>query len=107
MIFQQGDIVHVDFGPTKGHEPQKPRPALVVSSYDFNISASMTIVCPIASSEKSFFLHEPVPEGHGIKGSIVMEQLRAIDLDARKAKKIGHIDVLDIEPVLACLRSFF
>ena len=25
MIFDQGDIVEVDFAPTKGHKPQKKR----------------------------------------------------------------------------------
>lgn len=33
MVFEQGDIIEVDFDPTRGHEPQKKRPALVVSAY--------------------------------------------------------------------------
>jgi mRNA interferase MazF len=107
MIFEQGDIITVDFDPTKGHEPQKLRPAVVVSTYDFNASNSMTIVCPVTSTESNFFLHEPVPAGYDIEGCIIMEQVRAIDLDARAARKIGHIDSPDLEPVLVCLRSFF
>jgi mRNA interferase MazF len=107
MIFEQGDIITVDFDPTKGHEPQKTRPAVVVSSYEFNASNSMTIVCPITSTASGFFLHEPMPPGYGTDGYIVMEQLRAIDLVARGARKTGHIDSCDLEPVLICLRSFF
>ncbi|GHT77894.1 mRNA interferase [Actinomycetota bacterium] len=107
MLFNQGDIITVDFNPTKGHEPQNLRPALVVSSNDFNIATSMTIVCPISSVESKFFLHEPVPVGSSVQGSIIMEQVRAIDLEARGAKKVGHIDTSELEPVLICLRSFF
>jgi mRNA interferase MazF len=107
MIFDQGDIINVNFDPTKGHEPQNLRPALVVSSYDFNISTSMTIVCPISSVQSDFFLHEPMPDDCDVRGSIIMEQVRAIDLEARSARKVGHIDSNELEPVLVCLRSFF
>lgn len=106
-IFDQGDIVEVDFDPTRGHEPQKKRPALVVSSYDFNISNSMTIVCPISSREKEFFLHEPLPETCCASGSVIMEQVRAIDLEARPCRLLGRLDDDALEPILTCLRSFF
>ncbi len=58
MVFKQGDIVDVNFNPTVGHEPKKKRPALVVSSEDFNNATSMTIVCPITATDNGFFLHE-------------------------------------------------
>lgn len=107
MVFEQGDLIAVDFDPTLGHEPQKERPALVVSSNEFNAATSMTIVCPITSQINGFFLHEPLPEGHGLHGEVVMEQVRALDLEARTAKKVGSLDQAELEPVLVCLRSFF
>lgn len=106
-IFDQGDIVEVDFDPTRGHEPQKKRPALVVSSYNFNISNSMTIVCPISSRERGFFLHEPLPESCCVEGSVIMEQIRAIDLEARPCRLLGRLSDDALEPILTCLRSFF
>ena len=30
-LYEQGDIIEVDFDPTLGHEPKKMRPAIVVS----------------------------------------------------------------------------
>ena len=107
MIYEQGDIVEVDFSPTVGHEPSKKRPALVVSNLDFNVSNSMTIVCPITSREKDFFLHEQLPEGCGVSGSVVMEQVRAIDLDAKPAKLIGKLEGGQLDDILTCLSSFF
>ncbi|MDR2105807.1 MAG: type II toxin-antitoxin system PemK/MazF family toxin [Coriobacteriales bacterium] len=106
-VFEQGDLIVVNFNPTRGHEPQNERPALVVSNSDYNLSTSMTIVCPITSSDNGFYLHEPIPDGYPVSGAVVMEQLRAIDLDARCARKIGHLDTPDLNPILICLRSFF
>lgn len=107
MIFDQGDIVEVDFDPTRGHEPAKTRPALVVSSYDFNRSNSMTLVCPITSNMTPFFLHEPLPEDACVRGVVVMEQVRAIDLEARPARLLGRLDHVTLRRILICLQSFF
>ena len=107
MIYEQGDIILVDFNPTVGHEPAKKRPALVVSNIDFNLACSMTIVCPITSTANSFFLHEPLPESSDVKGCVVMEQVRAIDLDARGAELIGCLDDDALDDILACVGSFF
>ena len=107
MVFEQGDIIEVDFNPTRGHEPMNTRPALVVSSYDFNISNSMTIVCPISSRLKPFFLHELLPEDCVVQGSVIMEQVRALDLEARSASLLGHLDESTLKKITVCLKSFF
>lgn len=105
--FEQGDVIEVDFNPTIGHEPQNLRPALVVSNEDYNATTSMTLVCPLTSRDNKFYLHEPLSPGYKVSGCVMMEQLRALDLIARKAKKVDHLDMTDLEPILVCLRSFF
>lgn len=107
MIFEQGDIIEVNFNPTVGHEPANKRPALVVSNYNFNISNSMTIVCPITNRLKPFFLHFEIPSNNIVTGSIVTEQVRAMDLEARQATKLGELDMETLEKILTCLRSFY
>jgi mRNA interferase MazF len=107
MIFEQGDIVEVNFGPAVGHEPTKIRPALVVSSNEFNTRTSMTVLCPITTADNGFFLHEPISVEHDVYGFIVMEQLRAIDLNARHVKLTDHLSEREMQPILICLRSFF
>jgi len=107
MVFSQGDIVEVDFSPALGHEPMKKRPGLVVSTDVFNKSTSMTMVCPIMSSDNNFFLHEPVPSGHDVVGFIALEQMRALDLEARQVEYIDHLDKNEMFPIVECLRSFF
>ena len=106
-VYSQGDIIEVNFDPTKGHEPAKRRPALVVSDYDFNLSTSMTIVCPISTGERPFFLHEVLPSDSGVEGCVIMEQVRAIDLETRETKYLAHLSDESLLPIIICLKSFF
>ena len=59
MVFEQGDIVYLDFDPQAGHEQRGRRPALVVSNNLFNRVNSLTMVCPITHTWQPF----PYPAG--------------------------------------------
>ncbi|MBR2834559.1 MAG: type II toxin-antitoxin system PemK/MazF family toxin [Coriobacteriales bacterium] len=89
MIFEQGDLIELNFDPTVGHEPQKRRPALVVSDGFFNnILSSLTVVCPITSTVNGHPLHIEIAEENPIHGCICLEALRAVDLnDSRSAAR--------------------
>ena len=67
----------------------------------------MTIVCPITSRMKPFFLHEPIPSDSDVEGVVVMEQVRAMDLSARTVRYLGKLDKATLHGILVCLRSFF
>ena len=56
-IPKQGDIVYMDFNPTKGHEQKGKRPAMIISNDVFNINTKMAILCPITSNTKEFPTH--------------------------------------------------
>lgn len=56
-MFCQGDIIEFDFSPSEGHEPKGRRLALVVSTDRFNIATSMTLVCPVTTTDNGFPLH--------------------------------------------------
>ena len=56
-IPKQGDIVFLDFNPTKGHEQKGTRPGMVISNDVFNINTKMVIICPISSNKKEFPTH--------------------------------------------------
>ena len=82
MIAERGDLIEVYFDSTVGHEPQKRRPALVVSDGFFNnVLSSLTVVCPIASIANNHPLHVPLAVGNAVKGCICLEALCAIDLE--------------------------
>ena len=92
IIGSQGEIIEFNFSPSLGHEPANRRPALVVSSDEFNTSTSMTLVCPITTTNSGFPLHIKLPDGLETNGYVVVEQLRAFDLTARNARTIEYID---------------
>ena len=45
---KQGDIVYLDFNPTKDHEQAGTRPAIVISNNVFNQNTKMVIVLPMS-----------------------------------------------------------
>ena len=48
---RQGDIIKMDFTPTKGHEQQGHRPAVVVSNASFNnFARGVALVCPVTNT---------------------------------------------------------
>ncbi|WP_270450986.1 type II toxin-antitoxin system PemK/MazF family toxin [Lactobacillus crispatus] len=80
VTFNQGDIIMMNFDPTKGHEQHGYRPALVVSSDDFNVMCGGVIkVVAITSNEKDFPLHIEIPAGLPIHGRVELDHERSID----------------------------
>ena len=107
LVFSQGDIVRFDLNPSIGHEPRGRRPAMVVSSFEFNASTSMTLVCPITTTLNRFPLHLELPEGLDTIGCVACEQVRAYDLDARGAELVESAPPDFTAKVATCVRSFF
>ena len=82
---KQGDIVLISFDPTSGHEQKGARPAIVISASEYNMRSGMMIVCPITSKTKGYAFELPL-HTKKIKGSILVDQIRAMDWSARKLK---------------------
>jgi mRNA interferase MazF len=98
-IPKQGDIVYVDFNPTKGHEQKGKRPGIVVSKNVFNKNTNMVIVCPITSNIKDYPTHYVLEDSKKIKGSVLCEHIRSIDFKTRNIKfieKASENDLLSI-----------
>ena len=95
-IPKQGDIVYLDFNPTKGHEQKGKKPAIVVSNDVFNINTKMVMLCPITSNTKEFPTHYKLEDTKKIKGSVLCEHMRSIDYEIRKIKFIEHISDNDL-----------
>ena len=107
-VFNQGDVIDVNFDPSVGHEPAKRRPGLVVSADDFNMKSSMTFVAPITTTQNYYPYHLPIEvEDANVYGCVCVEQTRAMDLSARSCKKLGELGVDDMNMVLNLLGSVF
>ena len=53
-IPNRGDIVYLDFNPTKGHEQRGYRPALIMSPAAYSEKSSLALFCPITSQQKGY-----------------------------------------------------
>ncbi len=99
-IPEQGDIVFLDFDPTKGHEQKGFRPAIVISNEVFNKNTKMVILCPITSNEKEFPTHYLLLDSKKVKGSVLCEHIRSIDYEARNLKFVEKASNEDFENIL-------
>ena len=86
-IPEQGDIVWVDFNPTKGHEQQCKRPAIILSRKEYNKATGLAVVCPVTSQVKGYPF-EVVVNTEKIQGAILADQVRSIDWKDRKVSFI-------------------
>ena len=84
---ERRDVVWLDFEPTQGKEIGKYRPALVLSSQDYNRRTGLLICCPISTSVRGGATEVPI--GHLDEPSVVATNLvQTLAWRERKAKKI-------------------
>lgn len=99
----RGDIVWLDFEPQKGREITKTRPALVISPKKYNLKTSLAIFMPITSQVKGYPFEVEI-HNKQISGAILCDQVRSLDWNARKAKKIVKLDSQSLEEAISKLQ---
>lgn len=108
-IPKQGDVIFLNFNPTKDHEQAGFRPAVVISNNVFNQNTKMVMVCPITSNDKYFPTHYNLEDTKNIHGAVLCEHIRSIDYESRNVKfveKISDNDFLSIITLLnACIEE--
>jgi mRNA interferase MazF len=84
----RGDLVWLEFTPQKGSEQAGRRPALVISPMAYNAKVGLALFCPVTSRVKGYPFEVALPEGIGVLGVVLADQLKSLDWRARKAKLI-------------------
>lgn len=84
-VFEQGDIVYLDFDPQSGHEQKGRRPALVVSNNLFNQVSSLTMVCPVTNTDRGHPFHIRLDGRTRTTGVVMCDQVRMLDLNSCRA----------------------
>ena len=105
---ERGDIFDVDLEPTKGRVQRGRRPVIVVTTKDFN-HHNPPIVCPITrggeSSRLKGFAVSLSGTGTKTDGVVLCNQPRALDISARRGKRIERAPHNVIDEVLAALQD--
>ena len=88
-----GDIIKINFSPSKGHEQKGYRPGLVISDpiTQKELNGIVTVV-PITNSTSTFFTRVNLNEYDiKTKGNILMDQIKVLDLSEREYEFIEKI----------------
>lgn len=108
---ERGDIYLVCLDPTSGHEQQGTRPVFVVSPSAFNRLTRTPIVLPVTSggnfARTAGFAVSLMGAGTKTTGVVRCDQPRALDLDARRGRKLESVPPAIIDEVLAKLAVLF
>ena len=99
----RGDLIALTFDPQSGHEQKGGRPALVISHYLFNRHTGLAIVCPITTTQRGFPFHVRITECPKVTGFVMVEQVKSIDFQSRKAKHIGKAPEAVLQEALSIL----
>ena len=98
---ERGDFITLSFDPQSGHEQKGRRPALVISNFLFNRATGLAIVCPITNTDRNIPFHLPAPNPSSLTGFIMVEQVKSVDYNARKAKFVEKAPLKFVEDVIA------
>ena len=106
MKINQYDIWLANLNPTKGTEPGKTRPVVIVQTDLLNESHLSTLICPIISSviKEVELLRVHLKKGQLDKLSdVLIDQIRAID-NTRLIKRIGKLNKEQVQSLKANIR---
>lgn len=107
-MVKQGDIIWLDFDPTLGSEQKGSRPALVVSNNTYNQRIkNFALVVPITSKITNFPLHVTLNDNNKVKGQIMCEQVKMVDLSARSYKLVESLELRVLDKVLKIIKLMF
>lgn len=105
-VFDRGDIVSVPLDPTIGHEQRGVRPALVLTTKEFNRLGDV-LVAPITQggdfARYAGFAVSLTGTGCRTQGVALVNKIRMLDLVARKARKIERAPTEVIEDAIGRL----
>lgn len=102
-VFDRGDVVSVPLDPAFGHEQKGTRPALVLTTRDFNALGDV-LVAPITQggdyARYAGFAVSLTGTGCRTQGVALVNKVRMMDLVARKARKVERVPQVVIDDAL-------
>jgi mRNA interferase MazF len=100
----RGELVWVTLDPTLGHEQRGRRPAIILSPQAYNAKSGLALVCPVTShiKEYPFEVRCMVQKTESV---ILVDQIRAIDWQARMVTKIAKASPKVLQEVETLLKK--
>lgn len=107
-IPERGDLVHMNFSPSAGHEMADRHYALVLSTLSYSRKSRMCVVCPISSRAKNWPFEVQLPGGllppkagvGTVTSVIVADAVRQVDFRQREMEFVAQAPRQTIDEVL-------
>lgn len=105
---KRGDLVHINFSPSAGHEMADRHYALVLSPERYNRKSRMAVVCAITSRARGWPFEVELPPGllpekkgvGAVKSVVVADAVRQIDWREREVEFVARSPDTVVEEVL-------
>lgn len=98
-IPDRNDIIWLDFEPTKGKEIGKYRPALILSSFEYNKKTGLLICCPISTSIRGSITEVSI-NNLDTPSVVASNLIQTLAWNERKAKFIAKAEKEVMQEVL-------
>lgn len=97
---ERGDVVWITLHPQAGHEQSGRRPAVVLSPGAYNEKVGLAILCPITRQVKGYPFEVLLPDGCGVVGAVLADQVKSLDWRARAAERMCVLPADTVNEVL-------
>jgi mRNA interferase MazF len=101
----RGDLVSAFMKDQGGYEQAGRRPFLVLTPAFYNAESSTVIGCPVTSNLDPFAFKIFLPVASPVRGAVLVDQVRSLDLSARRSRMLGRVADETLAEVTAMLAS--
>jgi len=101
----QGDVISINFDPQSGHEQAGRRPALVLSTLEYNKLTGLAVMCPITKKGKAYKFEVPVPEGYAVYGVILADQVKCMSWLTRDSQYVCVLPASTLREVVTRINA--
>jgi len=97
-----GDIIWVDFDPTKGSEQAGHRPAVVLGPFAYNNKTGLCVCVPCTTRSKDYPFEVTIASERD--GVTLADQVKSIAWKARGASKKGAVSGSELQHIRAKIK---
>ena len=105
---EQGDIIKINLNPKQGYEQKGYRPYLCLSNRIISQISNIAVFAPISNTARDYPFYYPL-ENLGVEstGKILLDQLVAVDYNARYFSLVETINKTEMKKILAITKLVF
>ena len=101
----QGDVIYLDFSGSIGYEIQGIRPAVVISSDNYNRNSKYVMVAPVTSHGSDFHSYVNLVGYNNVHGRVNASQIHCFSLERVRSTPIDQLRVNDFNKIISKVRD--